>query len=178
MRLFIGIYLPQEVKEELYNLQKKFDRKNSKINWVAKNKLHLTLKFLGDIDENNVEEITKRLNKIKIDTISDELRDISYFENYGKIDVLYVKLKNNKGITDLQRKIDQELLDLFPKYQKFNPHLTIGRVKMIKKKEKFIDEIKNVKIKPLKLEVDGFSLIVSKPNNGTHKYITLKEFNK
>ena len=45
MRLFIAIDLPDNVKDYLYCLQRSFNKDNSKIIWVYKKNLHLTLKF-------------------------------------------------------------------------------------------------------------------------------------
>ena len=58
MRLFIGIFLPKEILDYLYELQNKLKKELlGKINWANKSKIHLTLKFLGEINEDKVNEI-------------------------------------------------------------------------------------------------------------------------
>lgn len=64
MRTFISINIPENIKKEIINVQ------NSLPEFIGKKtefaNFHLTLKFLGEIDENILDEIKKRLNKIKL----------------------------------------------------------------------------------------------------------------
>ena len=64
-RLFIAIELNDELKDYLFGLQKTLDLK-AKIRWVAKKNLHLTLKFLGYVED--VENVVKLLDTVKFNT--------------------------------------------------------------------------------------------------------------
>jgi 2'-5' RNA ligase len=89
-----------------------------------------------------------------------------------------VEIFPKKKIIELQQKIDQELLDIFNFDQYFSPHLTLGRVKKIKKKEIFESTISEIKIKNKKFEINKFYLIESKVTKDGSKYVILNEFNK
>ena len=66
MRAFIAVEMDKGIKDYLYGLQLKLikELKDNKISWVAKRNLHLTMKFLGGVDDEKIEEVKKRLEKI------------------------------------------------------------------------------------------------------------------
>ena len=61
MRLFIAVDLPEEVKNELGRVPKQSGL--GKITYVKPENIHLTLKFLGEVDEGNVEKIKQKLEE-------------------------------------------------------------------------------------------------------------------
>ena len=73
MRLFIAIELPDDIKECLSAIQKKMIGQLShedKIMPVKKERMHLTLKFLGEVQPNNIKEIKDTLKEIKLTPFS------------------------------------------------------------------------------------------------------------
>ena len=176
MRCFIAVDLSDECRDYLFNLQKEFS-KYLKAKWVEKKNLHLTLKFLGDLDENKLENVKKRLSDVKIKGFKIYLNEIGVFPNEDFINVVWVGLKPTEEILDLQKKIDEELLDLFSKDQKFLSHITLGRVKSIKNKEKFKKILKETEIKKIEFEVNNFRLYKSELTKDGPKYYLLEEYN-
>jgi len=174
MRLFIAIDTPEDVKEYLVIVQKQIEDKNNKIKFV--NSFHLTLKFLGDVQSNNLEEIKNNLKKITFNTFPVVLDDLGVFPNESYIRVIWVGLKPEEQIIELQKDIDENLKNLFKKEKNFKPHLTLARVKLIKDKEKFIDKLKNLQVKKLSFEVNSFSLIESKLTPKGSIYNTLETY--
>ena len=76
MRLFIGIFLPEEILDYLYEVENKLKQSlPAKINWVAKKNVHLTLKFLGLVDDKKVNEIINELKKVNFENFELELDD-------------------------------------------------------------------------------------------------------
>ncbi len=61
LRSFIAIELPEEVKSALSRLQDKLKESVADIRWVKPDNIHLTLKFLGDIDDKNIGNIVQQL---------------------------------------------------------------------------------------------------------------------
>lgn len=177
MRGFIALFPSKETLDYLYQLQK--DLKNelpAKLNWIPKSKIHLTLRFLGEIDQNNVEKIKERLKTIKFKSFSLKLNELGFFPHEDAIRVLWIGLIPEKIIRDLERKLDEELLDLSSRDQEFKAHLTLGRVKEIKDKEKFIEKIKEIKIKKLSFEIKDFKFIESELTKDGPKYRVLEEY--
>ena len=66
MRVFVSVSLPTEVKDELYKVQKLISPSLAKIKWVPKKNIHLTLKFLGEVD--NIDDIRKKFSKVEFNS--------------------------------------------------------------------------------------------------------------
>jgi len=161
MRIFIAAELPEEVKEYLFSLQKEIGGSLAKINWVHKKNIHLTLKFLGDVSESLVEDIKKRISMIRFKRFVVRTSGIGVFPSESFVRVVWVGLEPEGKIIELQQKVDEALLDMFHEEQKFQAHLTLGRVKFVKKKREFIERIKNLKVKPVEVEISEIKLIES-----------------
>ncbi|MBI2056762.1 RNA 2',3'-cyclic phosphodiesterase [Candidatus Pacearchaeota archaeon] len=116
--------------------------------------LHLTLKFLGEIDDNKVEEIKKRLSGLKFKKFETEISSIGVF--YEKIiRIVWLHLTNCGA---LQKEIDNSLKDLFTPEQRFMSHLTIARVKNVDDKKEFLEKLKKIKIPKISFVVENFKL--------------------
>ena len=89
------------------------------------------------------------------------LDNFGVFPNLNYARVLWIGVNDEKFVLELQKRIDEILLDLFPKEQSFNAHITIGRVKMIKNKEKFENTLDKIKIEKMSFEVNEFELMES-----------------
>ncbi|MFA4887192.1 MAG: RNA 2',3'-cyclic phosphodiesterase [Candidatus Nanoarchaeia archaeon] len=160
MRCFIALTLPDDVKDYLYNLQKELKTKDAKINWTAKKNLHLTLKFFGELKEEQLEQIKKRLEQIKAPSINVNLNKIGFFPDEVNPHVIWIGLTPEKEIIDLARMIDEETLDLSSGEQKFTAHLTLGRVKQVLKTYSF-DQVRKLKLEKMSLTFTSFTLYQS-----------------
>ena len=79
MRFFVAIELPEEVRDYLFTLKNKFHKDLAKVHWVAKKHIHLTLKFLGEVDEKLIKIFIEELNKIKFRPFELELDKLGAF---------------------------------------------------------------------------------------------------
>jgi len=170
MRLFIAIDLPDEIKKELRELQKEF-RSLGKMKFV--NDFHLTLKFLGEVEENKLEEIKRRLKEVSFKPFDLILENLGVFPNETYISVLWVGALSEE-VNDLQGEIDGKLQDLFPRENRFHSHITLARVKFIKNKEELMKKLKLEYNSSFKVE--KFKLIKSILNKDGPKYTSLGEF--
>lgn len=176
MRLFIGIFLPKEILDYLYEVQNILKKSlPAKITWVNKKILHLSLKFLGEINENKINEIKERLSKIKFKPFKVNLDKMGVFPNENYIRVIWIGLSPKGKVIGLQQKIDSELLDLFPKDQRFSAHMTFGRVKFIKDKEEFKKNLE-IDIEEKEFEIKEFCLVKSELSKDGPKYEILERF--
>lgn len=149
MRTFIALELSKEAKQEIKRLQELLPEFYGKL--TEPENLHLTLKFLGDIEEKEAEEIIKRLGKIKFNQFEVELREIGVFSE-SFIRIIWIHLKNCEKI---QEEVDNKLEGLFAKENRFMSHVTIARVKNVKNREKFIQELSKIKTKTIKFKVEN-----------------------
>ena len=157
MRTFIALELSKEAIDEIKRIQELIRKKILFIGkFTEPENLHLTLKFLGEIDEKKVGEVKKRLREIDFGNFEAELADIGVFSKKF-IKIVWIKL-NGKKVFDLQREIDDKLKDLFEPEQRFMSHITIARVKNVKDRKELIEYLKNMKGRRVKFNVDGFFL--------------------
>ncbi len=155
MRCFIALDLPREAINYIEELQKLLEEKNLFVGkFTESENIHLTLKFLGEIDEKQVEKVKERLREVKMQSFEAELEEIGiFFKKFIKI--IWIKLKNAEK---LQKQIDEVLKDLFPVEQRFMSHITIARVKKVSDRKKLMEYIKNIKVKKIKFKVERFFL--------------------
>ena len=84
-RLFIALDIPDEGLDQLIDLRNQVYGTPNIVNWESKNKLHITLKFLGDVGENVSELILRRFEGIEFPKISSSFSKFAFFK---KNDVL------------------------------------------------------------------------------------------
>ncbi|NIP39441.1 MAG: RNA 2',3'-cyclic phosphodiesterase [Candidatus Dadabacteria bacterium] len=133
MRVFIAALLPDEIKDHIESYVHSIRSNIMRVKWEKPEKLHITLKFLGDIDDKQLNEV----NDIVFAAVADiskinlSLTNFGAFPSLSRPRVLYVGFSASEAISDLQGIIDAGLLEAgFDKEQrKFIPHVTIGRVK-------------------------------------------------
>ncbi|MEK6868809.1 MAG: RNA 2',3'-cyclic phosphodiesterase, partial [Nanoarchaeota archaeon] len=93
MRLFIAIEIPEEIKSYLAEIQQEIADSKNKIRLVNKDNMHLTLKFLGEVQPDNLEDIKNNLKKITFKPFSVVLDNIGVFPSDNYIRVVWVGLK-------------------------------------------------------------------------------------
>lgn len=174
MRVFIAVDLPKEIKDEIYRIQKSINSKYATINWVSKKNLHLSLKFLGEYDNLNL--LKEKISNITFNKFKVKLSKFDVFPDYFNIRIMLIGLEPKDKVIELQKKLDQELINIFNREQKFSPHLTIGRVKVIKNKKEFVDSLKNINVEDLEFEINEFYLMESKLTKNGPIYKKLEMF--
>ena len=152
MRLFIAIEIPEEIKDYLCGIQQEIADSKNKIRLMDKGNMHLTLKFLGEVQPNKVEILNKNLKEIAFKHFSVDLDSIGIFPSEDYIRVVWVGLKPEEPVLELQNNIDENLKKLFKKEKDFKPHLTIAMVKYIEDKKQFVDKLKQITVDNKKIE--------------------------
>jgi 2'-5' RNA ligase len=123
--------------------------------------LHLTLKFLGEIETSKAEEVCKALREIKMEEFEARLAEAGTFNHRGVPSIVWIKV-GGKGIFELQAAVDSALERIgFKKEKRFMSHLTVARVKYVKDKRDFVEYVRNLGVKDLKWRVGGFKLMKS-----------------
>ena len=109
---------------------------------VEPQNIHITLKFLGDVEENHIDQI-EQIIKDSIDNIAPftiKLKGTGVFPNENYIKVIWIGLEEAEKIAIIATTLDEGLSKLGFKKEKraFSPHLTIGRVKTAKNKQELL----------------------------------------
>ena len=157
-RIFIAIEFPDEVISEVARVQEILETRNFIGKMTELENLHLTLKFLGEVEDEKLEKIKKALSEIEFSGFEMRLEKIGCFNYHGKPRIVWIKVAG-KGLYDLQNKIDQKLEKLdFKMEERFMSHMTIGRIRYVKDNKDFIDYANNIALKEIKFKVGEFKL--------------------
>jgi 2'-5' RNA ligase len=138
LRTFIAINLDQQLKETLSQLIEELERLDparKSVKWVNQQGMHLTLKFLGEIDENRVRQIESVLERVsdRSRAFTMKITGTGYFPpDRRNPRVLWMGIEEEESLKTLQSRLEEEMEKLgFPKEKReFHPHLTLGRVKI------------------------------------------------
>jgi 2'-5' RNA ligase len=149
IRSFIAISLPDSVLHAIGKAQETLERFGFDIRWVRKERIHLTLKFLGDIEESDVERVGSAVKRAAVGTLPFTLRGagIGVFPDLKRPRVVWTGLSGEtQPLFDLQKKLEAELAQIgFPEERRpFKGHLTLGRVKGRLDRLRFGDALKKV----------------------------------
>ncbi len=176
MRLFTGIELPENIREYLYEIEREIGNEFAKIKWVSKKQIHVTLKFFGDVEEDKLKLVKEALSNVRFKKFRISLGNIGWYPNEDRVNVLYIGVENEKEIFNLHSEIELRLGSLFEKDNRFSVHITLGRVKFVKDKEKFLEVLKNIKIKNEEFFVNDFSLIKSELSKDGSRYFLIEKY--
>ncbi len=123
MRLFVALDLPEEVHDHLTDLQ------SGLINarWVDPEGMHLTLRFIGDVDARQAEDIDDMLSGIAAKPFSLRIKGVGHFGD--PVRVLWAGVEPSEALNVLADKVDAALgrLRIDMDRRKFSPHVTLAR---------------------------------------------------
>jgi RNA 2',3'-cyclic 3'-phosphodiesterase len=173
-RAFICIDLPDAVIKYVAKIQSLIEDKfQGKLTELTN--LHLTLKFLGEIDQKTLEISKLSLEKINFSAPDCKINKIGLFSIRKKPRIIWLKIEG-KRIFDLQSQIDENLQDLFPKEERFMSHMTIARIKHIKDPQGFKKYIDQMKIPQIQFQINEFKLKSSTLDFIGPSYETLESY--
>ena len=138
-RCFIAVELEAAVREGLRRLQQqlqgKLDVSRSALKWVRPENIHLTLKFLGEVDDGQLPSICEAATRAasEFEPFAIEVGDCGCFPPQGSARVLWVGIcQGAEALERLQRGLDEQLdvVGFAPEGRKFTPHLTLARINL------------------------------------------------
>lgn len=135
IRLFIAIELPEPVKAGLKRVQDTLRLVDpSCAKWVDPGSIHLTLKFLGNVDSEKVDGIVRLMDEAsqEVRPFRLELKGLGAFPNLRRVQVVWVGVAGDLDhLKILQKKLEDNLAELgFPSEGRaFTPHLTLARLR-------------------------------------------------
>ena len=133
-RTFIAVELSPAVRGRAEALIKKLSVSDARVSWVQPPHMHLTLKFLGDVPDSDLNNVCRAV----VDGVKDceafemTFRGCGAFPNLARPRTIWIGVDDgHEAIVALQAAVDAALKKLgFPKEpRRFRPHLTIGRVR-------------------------------------------------
>lgn len=168
MRCFVAIELDSETRALLANIQRKLSDAGIKGNFTKTENLHLTIKFLGEIDSQIFEAVKKILKNIA----SEHKSFVLTLDKIGKFDkgnkkIIWAGLSVSRELESLFNAINSEVLKilLIEDGKRFKPHITLAREAILPG-----DVLNNEELEH-SFRVSGISLMESTRKDGKLVYI-------
>jgi RNA 2',3'-cyclic 3'-phosphodiesterase len=160
IRTFIAIEIPDEVKAKMREVQDTLRKSGADVGWARPEGVHLTLKFLGNVEAGLIEQLCDAVAGAVSGTGPFELSvgGIGVFPNERAPRVVWLGLGGGLDtLAALYEKIEAacEVLGFKREARPFRPHLTLGRVKSPKGRERLMRSIAELE----KVEVGGFTAV-------------------
>jgi 2'-5' RNA ligase len=126
MRLFVAIRPPRVVRERLIAAMGGI----SGARWQTDDQLHLTLRFIGDLDRRQAEDVDAAFSAIRHPPFDITLAGVGFFAQRGRADTVWAGVAPAEALTTLHRKVDQALVraGLQPGRRAYLPHITLARL--------------------------------------------------
>lgn len=167
LRLFVGIEFPPELKLRLSLLETGIPGAR----WVDPGNFHLTLRFIGEVDEGVAADIDEALSRLRARRFVLRLAGTGIFGG-ERPRALWAGIERDPELVALRDKIEQALirLGLEPEPRKFAPHVTLARLRDpdLSRLGEFLAGNAQFRAEPL--PVEQFSLIASYPTKSGSIY--------
>ncbi|MBW6451179.1 MAG: RNA 2',3'-cyclic phosphodiesterase [DPANN group archaeon] len=154
MRCFFCFDIPYAIRRGLVNMQVDLAERLDNFNYIKSDNMHITLKYLGNVDEHLIQKINSVLTP-KLERYMDlelDLENVGVFPNVEDARVLWVGVKENKKLLEIYNTIGTVLEKFgFTHEIRFIPHVTLGRFK------------KSCDVKKLETALSDYNTFVSKP---------------
>ena len=124
-RLFVALRPPRAMRDALLAMMGGV----AHARWQTADQLHLTLRFIGDVDRHQAEDIAAALGAVHHPAFMLALDGTGQFDRKGRTDTLWVGISPQESVRLLHNKIDRALqrVGVPPETRAFLPHITIAR---------------------------------------------------
>lgn len=154
IRAFIACEIPETVLDRISEIQDKLKDLGADVSWTKISGIHITLKFLGDIEEGTIDKVDAAITDASKGQLpfEIEIRGSGAFPNLKNPRVIWLGIEDKtKGLLRLQQPLEDGLkaLGFEPEKREFRPHLTLGRVKGFKGNERLslaVSDLKDIEI--------------------------------
>ena len=149
MRTFIAIDLPSSIKEKIAQIQTAFKECDLSFKWVKPQNIHLTLKFLGNIEEKQLDQIKNIITEISQDfkSLQVQFTDFGFFPNERRPRVFFIATSGEDLLKSLAQKLEERLKKIgFEAEHRFKSHLTLARIKSLENIDCLKRKMKEIKL--------------------------------
>jgi 2'-5' RNA ligase len=153
IRSFIAIETPPEVKADIAKVQEGLRTTNADVRWESIEKFHITLKFLGNVEEPKLNLLADRLQEAlgAFAAFNMTYQGVGCFPNQHHPRVIWIGAENEDGsLTRIQETTEEvaEQMGFQREERQFHAHITIGRVKGPKNLKALVSDLGNASFSP------------------------------
>ena len=165
-RLFVAIRPPEQIRDLLIDAMDD----TADFRWQNEEQLHITLRFVGEVDRPVAEDLANALTRVRAERFSIRVRGVGRFEQRSS-GALWAGVEPKEPLAALATKVERVCQDvgLEPERRAFHPHITLARWKGRRTREvaDFLDRTRRLVSEPF--EVDAFILFESRlSRHGAH----------
>ncbi|MBM3512515.1 MAG: RNA 2',3'-cyclic phosphodiesterase [Alphaproteobacteria bacterium] len=174
IRLFVGLAIPESIVDQLDRLTGSMPGAR----WVEPENFHITLRFIGEVDEMDAEDLHHELLRVRAPRFSLTLKGVDAFGQGHKTRALWAGVDKSESLNLLRGRVDAAVVRAGqpPEQRKFVPHVTLARFTQAPAEhiQSFIEGYGLFRAGPF--EVDYFVLFESEMGNGGSAYTVLQEY--
>lgn len=162
MRVFVAVDISDETKREIEKILKVLEKKHWPVKWEKPEKLHQTLAFLGSIEEDKL-NLVKNACQVALEDIKPfvvSFKGLGCFPSFNWPRVIWLGLKGDlHSLAKIYKQLEENLVKagFVIKKRPFSPHITLGRIRTerLKERNEISRQLKNLRI----LDLSSQSLI-------------------
>ncbi len=180
MRCFIAIDIPDNLKREIVDATKIARAEHSELKWVEEENLHITLKFLGEVEPSRVEKVKGALERVSrmIRPFSLSTSSFGTFPEKGALRVFWIGIEGDLDILRrLHELIDAECsrLGFAKEKREFTPHLTLARARRYTHERVTLEDLnlKELRKKPFRVNEIVLYQSILRPEGPVYKKLSL-----
>lgn len=175
VRTFVCLPIPLFARDRLQAIQQSLQEIGAEVAWVRPHNIHLTLKFLGTVVPERLQEVVGAVRRAAVPALPILLKfdQLDCFPNKRTPRIIFAKLKDlSEGLEGLQLRVEKELIAIgFPSESRsFSPHLTLGRIRSGQKLQKLVSELKAKHIENLRFDAIEMVVMVSQHHSSGALY--------
>lgn len=174
MRAFIAVEFSEEIKVYLSTIQSFIQQKSAKGNFTPQDNFHLTLRFIGEVQPNQIEQLQQAMytaveNK---EPFMLTLQGLGSFPRQNK-SIVWIGLQKSENLIRLHNDQEEGLYQIgYAKEERgLTPHITLGREVLLHREFRSIQ--KEIQILPKEIWVDHITLMESTRKNGVLTYVPI-----
>ena len=179
IRLFVALIIPDEVKNQIIEIRKRIFPDEGKLRWEDNSKIHLTLKFIGEVKEDLLESIINELNFLEhFNKINCSTEGFGFFfKAKDEPRILWLALDVDSSINRIVEELNQRLFKFsIPiEHRKFKAHLTLLRIKKSVPKD-FIEKFSNAEYPKINFVTNEIVLMQSELSSQGSTYKEIKKY--
>ena len=135
MRLFVAVDIPSDIKDALHKEAMRLKGRGIRASYPSKESYHITLKFLGEVEEGKVPNIVSALKgwSGSVEPFRVRIKNKGVFPGLAQPRVVWCGVELTDELAKVQSLVEESMASLgFPKEKRdFHPHITLGRLKRL-----------------------------------------------
>lgn len=178
-RLFIALEIPENIRGRISVLREEVIKEKLNLKWEPDEKVHLTLKFIGEVNDESIEPISETLEFLeKYEKVKCKLTRFGFFFKNEIPQILWIGLWVDNILFNIVEQLNNELIkyNIPAEGRKFKPHVTLLRIKK-RFSQEWVTKFNGFIIPEINFTSDSILLIKSELLPETSKYTVIKKFN-